>query len=134
MAEKKQKSDPKGSISGWMPGVPPAGILLAIACRKWSGIQDGRYLEVIADNPSVYLEAQGIDVTMKPSVTVIYGSVLIKGGATFILNEHGMPVGAYPNSILAWTKVPEDLLLNLQAAVLTDLAVGRASRRSKSSP
>lgn len=67
MAEKKQKSDPKGSISGWTPGVPPAGILLAIACRKWSGIHDGRYLEVIADNPSVYLEAQGIDVTMKPS-------------------------------------------------------------------
>lgn len=61
------------------------------------------------------------------------GSVFTQGNTTCILNEHGMPVGAYPNSILAWTRVPEDLLQNLQAAVLTDLAVGLSSKRAKSS-
>lgn len=90
-------------------------------------------MEVIAHDPSLYLETLGLEMMMKPSVTVIYGSVFTQGNTTCILNEHGMPVGAYPNSILAWTKVPEDLLQNLQAAVLTDLAVGLASKRAKSS-
>ncbi|RYE40858.1 MAG: hypothetical protein EOP24_39195 [Hyphomicrobiales bacterium] len=118
----------------WTVGVPPVGERVAIVCRKWSGTHEQRYVEVIAHDPSLYLQTMGLNIMMTPSVTVIYGSVFTQGGVTGILNEHGMPVAAYPNSILAWSKVPDDFLQNLQAAVMTDLAVGRANNRAKSAP
>lgn len=120
------------AVDGWTQGIPPAGIAVAIACRKWSAMHDGRYFEVIAENPSVYLQSLGIEIMMQPSLTVIYGSVHIEGGLPMILNERGTPVAAYPNSILAWSLVP-DTLLNLQAVAITDMAVEVARGRSKSS-
>ena len=127
------KNTQSASLGSWTEGIPPEGVRVAMACRKWFGMHNERYVEVIAHDPSMYLESLGLEMMMKPSVTVIYGSVFTQGNTTCILNEHGMPVGAYPNSILAWTRVPEYLLQNLQAAVLTDLAVGLASKRAKSS-
>jgi len=93
-------------------------------------MHDGRYFEVIAENPSVYLQSLGIEIMMQPSLTVIYGSVHIEGGLPMILNERGTPVAAYPNSILAWSRVP-DALLNIQAVAITDMAVNVARGRSK---
>lgn len=118
----------------WKPGIPPAGEAVAIACRKWSCFHEGVYREVIACDPRVYLDAMGLQLMMQPSLTVIYGSVIEEGGYHKVLDERGSPVAAYPNSIIAWSYVP-DMLQNIQASVLTDMAVRIASQRggSKSS-
>lgn len=112
----------------WKPGIPPVGETIAIACRKWSCFHEGVYREVIAGDPRVYLDAMELQVMMQPSMTVIYGSVFDEGGYHKILDERGSPVAAYPNSILAWSYVP-DPLQNIQAAVITDMAVRNASHR-----
>lgn len=112
----------------WTPGIPPAGRTVAIACRKWTCFHEGVYREVLAGDPRVYMDAVGLRVMMHPSMTVIYGSVVEEGEFHKILDERGSPVAAYPNSIFAWSYVP-DTLLNIQAAVLTDMAVRIASKR-----
>ena len=135
MVDSMPTPQPSLSSSAWVAGIPSPGDIVAIACRKWSCFHDGVYREVLAGDPRVYLEAMGLQVMMQPSLTVIYGSVHIEGGLPMILDEHGTPVAAYPNSILAWSRVP-DTLLNLQAVAITDMAVtlarGKAVPKSKS--
>lgn len=116
--------------TGWFIGSPPEGEMVAMACRKWSAMHEGKYLEVIAADPKRYLESQGLQIVMQPGVTVIYGRVFHEGEVPFVLNEWGSPVAVYPNSVLAWTRVP-DALQNLQAAALTDMVVRVAKGKSR---
>ncbi|WP_382202764.1 hypothetical protein [Hydrogenophaga defluvii] len=99
--------------------------MVALACRKWCAFHEGHYREVIAGDPSLYLQTLGLRIMMNPSITVIYGSVLMEGGLTKILDEWGSPVAAYPNCILCWSYVP-DPMPNLKAVTMTDMALSVA--------
>lgn len=127
----KSSTEQKQSVlpQGWQIGQPPEGEMVAMACRKWFAMHEGRYIEVIAADPKRYLESQSLKIMMQPTVTVIYGRVFMEGEFPFVLDERGAPVAVYPNSFLAWTYVP-DTLLNLQAVTLTDMAVRVAKTRS----
>ena len=119
--------------AGWTQGMPPVGEMVAMACRKWFALHEGRYLEVIAEDPARYLQSQGLAIMMQPTVTVIYGRIFMEGEFPFMLDERGSPVAVYPNCVLAWTYVP-DTLANLQAVALTDMAVrvAKTPRRNAS--
>ncbi|RYH65637.1 MAG: hypothetical protein EON54_05490 [Alcaligenaceae bacterium] len=112
---------------GWQMGQPPESEMVAMVCRKWFAMHDGRYIEVISGDPKRYLESQSLKIMMEPTVTVIYGRIFMEGEFPFVLDERGSPVAVYPNSILAWTYVP-DTLLDLQAVTLTDMAVRVAKK------
>lgn len=112
---------------GWVVGPPPEGEMVAMACRKWFAMHEGKYIEVIAADPKRYLESLSLKIMMQPGVTVIYGKLFMQGEIPFVLDERGSPVAVYPNSVLAWSYVP-DPLLNLQAVAMTDLAVRIAKR------
>lgn len=118
----KSKNKANQLPAGWTQGMPPVGELVAMACRKWFALHEGRYLEVIAEDPARYLQSQGLAIMMQPTVTVIYGRIFMEGEFPFMLDERGSPVAVYPNCVLAWTYVP-DPLANLQAVALTDMAV-----------
>lgn len=118
----KSKSATSQFPAGWSQGMPPVGEMVAMACRKWFALHEGRYLEVIAEDPARYLQSQGLAIMMQPTVTVIYGRIFMEGEFPFMLDERGSPVAVYPNCVLAWTYVP-DPLANLQAVALTDMAV-----------
>lgn len=106
--------------------------MVAMACRKWFAMHKGKYVEVIAGDPKRYLEGLSLQIMMQSTVTVIYGRIFMQGEFPFVLDERGTPVAVYPNSVLAWTYVP-DTLLNLQAVALTDMAVRVAKLPPESS-
>jgi hypothetical protein len=114
-------------VEGWIVGPPPEGQMVAMVCRKWFAMHEGQYIEVIAADPKRYLESLLLKIMMQPSVTVIYGKLYMQGEIPFVLDERGSPVAIYPNSVLAWSYVP-DPLLNLQAVAMTDMAVRVAKR------
>ena len=129
----KSKNKANQLPAGWTQGMPPVGEMVAMACRKWFALHEGRYLEVIAEDPARYLQSQGLAIMMQPTVTVIYGRIFMEGEFPFMLDERGSPVAVYPNCVLAWTYVP-DTLANLQAVALTDMAVrvAKTPRRNAS--
>lgn len=131
MNESGDKAMTSASASGgWTMGPPPEGVMVAMACRKWFAMHEGKYIEVIAADPKRYLESLSLKIMMQPGVTVIYGRIFMEGEMPFVLDERGTPVAVYPNSVLAWTVVP-DTLLNLQAAAITDMAVRVAKRKPR---
>ena len=119
--------------SGWFRGLPPVGEFVAIAVRKWTGKHEGRPVEVIAGSPVMYLKALGLDLILSPSVTVLYGSIHMQGDIPMLMDERGSPVAVYPDCYLAWSKVP-DVLMDLQAAVVTDMALNAAKSRKRAQP
>lgn len=112
---------------GWVVGLPPEGEMVAMVCRKWFAMNEGKYIEVIAADPKRYMDSLSLQIMMQPAVTVIYGKLFMQGEVPFVLDERGSPVAVYPNSVLAWSYVP-DALVNLQAAAITDMAVRVAKR------
>ena len=119
--------------SGWFRGLPPVGEFVAIAVRKWTGKHEGRPVEVIAGSPVMYLKALGLNLILSPSVTVLYGSIHMQGDIPMLMDERGSPVAVYPDCYLAWSKVP-DVLMDLQAAVVTDMALNAAKSRKRAQP
>ena len=119
--------------SGWFRGLPPVGEFVAIAVRKWTGKHEGRPVEVIAGSPVMYLKALGLDLILSPSVTVLYGSIHMQGDIPMLMDERGSPVAVYPDCYLAWSKVPE-VLMELQAAAVTDMALNAAKSRKRAQP
>ena len=113
------------STPAWQAGYPPDGELVAIACRKWSGIHEGRYLEVVAGDPSSFLRFMEITPLLEPGVTVIYGKVETRDGIPYFLSELGRPTGFYPDSVLGWSRVP-DCLVDLKAAAVANMVLQRA--------
>ena len=107
--------------------------MVALAVRKWSGMHEGKYIEVLAGSPKRYLEALGLDAILEPSTTVIYGQILVQGEMEIIIDERGSPVAAYPNSVLGWSYVPE-FHENMKMATMTDLAIDAVRRRSRTAP
>ena len=107
--------------------------MVALAVRKWSGMHEGKYIEVLAGSPKRYLEALGLDAILEPSTTVIYGQVLVQGEMEIIIDERGSPVAAYPNSVLGWSYVPE-FHENMKMATMTDLTIDAVRRRSRTAP
>ena len=119
--------------SGWFRGLPPVGEFVAMAVRKWTGKHEGRPVEVIAGSPVMYLKALGLNLILSPSVTVLYGSIHMQGDIPMLMDERGSPVAVYPDCYLAWSKVP-DVLMDLQAAVVTDMALNAAKSRKRAQP
>lgn len=109
----------------WQAGYPPDGEFVAIACRKWSGMHEGRYLEVVAGDPAMFLQFMGITPLLEPGVTVIYGKVETRNDMPYFLGEHGSPAGFYPDAVLGWSRVPE-FLVDLKAAAVTNMVLQRA--------
>ena len=131
------KAKPKAQMPSpsfeWAVGIPPEKTMVAIAVRKWSGMHEGKYIEVLAGSPKRYLEALGLDAILEPSPAVISGAVLVEGEMAVILDERGAPVTAYPNSVLGWSYVPE-FHENMKLATMTDLAIDAVRRRSRTAP
>jgi len=107
--------------------------MVALAVRKWSGMHEGKYIEVLAGSPKRYLEVLGLDAILEPSTTVIYGQILVQGEMEIIIDARGSPVTAYPNSVLGWSYVPE-FHENMKLATMTDLAIDAVRRRSRTAP
>ena len=131
------KAKPKAQMPSqsfeWAVGIPPEKTMVALAVRKWSGMHEGKYIEVLAGSPKRYLEALGLDAILEPSTTVIYGQVLVQGEMEIIIDERGSPVAAYPNRVLGWSYVPE-FHENMKLATMTDLAIDAVRRRSRTAP
>ncbi len=90
-------------------------------------------MEVIAGSPVMYLKALGLDLILSPSVTVLYGSIHMQGDIPMLMDERGSPVAVYPDCYLAWSKVPE-VLMELQAAAVTDMTLHAAKSRKRAQP
>lgn len=115
------------TLPTWVAGYPPHCELVALACRKWVGNNNGRYLEVVAGDPSSFLTAIDAHVVMEPRVIAFTGCVIYKGDLPYILNEYGAPTAFYPDSILAWSPLP-DGLPDLSAAASTNMVIGKVMR------
>lgn len=109
----------------WTAGLPPEAFTVALACRKWVGVHDGQYIEVVAGDPGIFLATIKAKIVLEPRVTVFTGRVIRKGDVPYILNEHGAPAGCYPDSIIAWSHMP-DGLNDLSAAASTNMIVSQA--------
>ncbi len=109
----------------WTLGYPPSDEPCYLACRKWSGTLNGKYLEVVAGDPAPYLAHLGIAAVLKPGFTGIFGRVIRRGELPYIVNEHGAPTGFYPDCVLAWSPPPQ-VLLDLQAAASARMVLGQA--------
>jgi len=133
VSKAKTKAQKPSPSFEWTVGIPPEKTMVAIAVRKWSGMHEGKYIEVLAGSPKRYLEALGLDAILEPSTTVIYGQVLVQGEMEIIIDERGSPVAAYPNSVLGWSYVPE-FHENMKLATMTDLAIDAVRRRSRTAP
>ena len=112
----------------WQLGLPPHEELCFLACRKWSGMHEGKYIEVVAGDPAPYFEVLGITPAVQPGVTGIFGSVVRRGGVPYILGEHGQPAGFYPDSVLAWCP-PVRALGDLEAAASARMLVAQARKK-----
>ncbi|MFN9470822.1 hypothetical protein [Acidovorax sp.] len=113
------------TLPTWTAGLPPGPFTVALACRKWAGFHNDQYIEVVAGDPSVFLETIGASVVLHPGVTVFTGKVIHRGDIPYILNEYGAPAGCYPDSIIAWSHMP-DGLNDLSAAATTSMIVSKA--------
>lgn len=120
------------SLPQWTLGCPPTEESCFLACRKWSGIHNGEYLEVVAGDPGPYLQHLGVAAVLTPSFTGIYGRVVRRGKIPYILSEHGAPTGFYPDSVLAWSPAPR-VLLDLEVAATAKMAVEFAKAGSTDS-
>lgn len=109
----------------WEAGSPPHGVPVAMACRKWVGYHKGQYIEVVAGDPTGFLAAIDERIVLEPRVKVFTGKVVYKGDIPYILNEHGAPAGYYPDSIVAWSHIP-DGLADLSASASANMVLHHA--------